>query len=348
MHPPLFFGAYSDDLGFHHRNDLSFNSTAYYIAWAPQILAKDFPQAHVAKRDLYIIQPANFSWGMVQQLRSVANKGAKILLYFDFLNLPLYVKGSCATGHVMGDKTEPPRVCETPEQPYYHCGQSSWQEYFQKSFTPESMAREVCPDKSPQIICQYPGLAAHVWSEEKANKASDLLLHFVYALGADGVYLDGYCNSYIRYEVLQALYNTVAPGCGVDVNGDGKGETISEALAQATGWGQYFVATLREHLGSNHLILGNAGGVNSDAFLNGVTVEMEYCTDGALCKSAFASSRRTTEVNGLVPISVAWLKSPATFPPEKQCAFAKELQQDYPWVLIGVDIFDGEPVFCGF
>jgi len=251
----------------------------------------------------------------------------------------------------MGDKAKPPRVCETPEQPYYLCGPSEWQDSIQSSFSSKLMARLLCPSKSPQIICQYPGLAAYFFTKETADAAVDLISLYVSVLNFDGVYLDGYLNAQIRYQVTLDLYSKHnISGCGIDVDGDDMPESIQEANVQGIGWGQYMVSKLRRTLGKEKIIIGNAGGVNSDPLLNGITVEMEYCTDESICSSAFLSSQQSTLASGIVsnPISVAWLKDPVTFPPDKQCAFAKSLHNKYPWVSIGVDIFDGEPVFCGF
>jgi hypothetical protein len=50
----------------------TFNRTAYYIVWGPQVSAPSFPQPHVANHSVYIIQPANFTSSLVQRLRSVA------------------------------------------------------------------------------------------------------------------------------------------------------------------------------------------------------------------------------------------------------------------------------------
>ncbi len=34
----------------------------------------------------------------------------------------------------MGDKRSPPRVCDTPQQPFYQCGANDWQEALQEAF----------------------------------------------------------------------------------------------------------------------------------------------------------------------------------------------------------------------
>jgi hypothetical protein len=75
-----------------------FNKTAYYIVWAPQVEAASFPQSHVAGKDVYILQPANFTPQLIKRLRTVANPGARLLLYMDFINVPLLIPGSCSTG----------------------------------------------------------------------------------------------------------------------------------------------------------------------------------------------------------------------------------------------------------
>ncbi len=95
----------------------AFNKTAYYIVWDAQVQDSSFPQPHVSGKDVYVIQPANFTFSSVSKLRNVANANAIVLLYLDFINIP--VLAGCSTGHVMGDKSSPPRQCETKQQPFY-------------------------------------------------------------------------------------------------------------------------------------------------------------------------------------------------------------------------------------
>lgn len=334
----------------------NFSSTAYYIVWASQVEDSSFPQAHVAGRNVYVIQPANFTPALVKRLRSVGAPNSVVLLYFDFINLPLAIPGSCSQGHVMGDKVVPPRHCDSPQQPFYGCGNSSFQQSIDASFQPNWMARKLCPGLAPVYLCQYPGLAAHFWSQPTAEAASRLLSSYVTSLGADGVYLDGYCNADTRRQITQALYDaqnitSSSSLCGIDVNGDNEVDTVEEATSQADGWGRVVVAQLRRLLGPDAYILANAAGENADALLNGLTVEMEYCVDQQHCESAFLTSQRSTMAAGVVkspPLSIAWLKDANTFPTKAQCAFAKALQRKYPFVSVGVDIFDGEVVICDF
>ncbi len=68
-------------------------------------------------------------------------------------------------------------------------------------------------------------------------------------------------------------------------------------------------------------MVANAAGENSDPQLNGLTVEMEYCVDGAVCDDAFGSSYAMSAAAGAVRsplVSVAWLKDGTDFPVAKQ------------------------------
>ena len=67
--------------------------------------------------------------------------------------------------------------------------------------------------------------------------------------------------------------------------------------------------------------MANAAGENSDPQLNGLTVEMEYCVNGAVCDDAFGASHAMSAAAGAVRsplVSVAWLKDGAAFPVDKQ------------------------------
>ena len=77
---------------------VGFNKTAYYIVWAAQVEDPSFPQPHVANKDVYVLQAANFTKQTVKKLRAVGNPKAKLLMYLDFINIPLSIPGSCATG----------------------------------------------------------------------------------------------------------------------------------------------------------------------------------------------------------------------------------------------------------
>ncbi len=140
---------------------------------------------------------------------------------------------------------------------------------------PESLAQLHCGNNNSTVVCQYPGLAAYFWTRKLADLLSQSIAQFVELLGADGVYLDGYANAYMRANITIDLYDRfVKSGCFLDVNGDGKGESVDEAVAQADAWGRYFVVRLRQQLGKNATIVANAAGENSDPLLNGLTVEV--------------------------------------------------------------------------
>lgn len=58
----------------------SFNKTAYYIVWAPQLDDPSFPQSHLANNDVYVIQPANFTRKSVEKLRSIGKGPRPVVL----------------------------------------------------------------------------------------------------------------------------------------------------------------------------------------------------------------------------------------------------------------------------
>jgi hypothetical protein len=340
--------------------------SAYYLVFASMVSDASFPQPHVAGHDVYVLQPANFTAVLVERLRQKTKPNATLLLYWDAgdvsvlccvvlllfvvnrTKVPIAVDGTCSTGHLMGDLKHPPRSCDTPSQPYYHCGISQWQRDIASAVTTSWLAYQICPSNDhPTLLCMYPGLASYVWSQPMAASTSLLLATTVKRLGVDGVYLDQLMTSYVRTHSwtapMYARYNV--SGCGIDVSGDGIPDSLDHAVLQGATWQNVFLSQLRGHLGSRSVILANAGGPYSSDVVNGITVEAEACAQSQqTCIEAFDATKYMQQERLL---SILWLKNPQDFPPREQCLFAQSLSKQFPFIAIGVDIFDGESVFCG-
>jgi hypothetical protein len=103
-------------------------------------------------------------------------------------------------------------------------------------------------------------LAAFFWTQSLAVTVSKLLAEVVLSLGVDGVYLDGYANAYVRGQITQDLFaeflkKNNSDECFIDVNGDGKADSVDTAVAQVDAWGRYFVLLLRQVLGPSGYVL---------------------------------------------------------------------------------------------
>jgi hypothetical protein len=57
----------------------------------------------------------------------------------------------------MGDKRSPPRVCDTPQQPFYQCGASDWQQGLQQAYEDAqvSPARLICNNGTSATILWF-------------------------------------------------------------------------------------------------------------------------------------------------------------------------------------------------
>ena len=90
---------------------------------------------------------------------------------------------------------------------------------------------------------------------------------------------------------LSGALNAIEGATGLDLDGDGKPNTLLELHTQWKGWRPYLVKQLRHAIGEESIMIANTAGPMSLEGLNGVTIEMEWCgTDMAACLAAMAVS----------------------------------------------------------
>jgi hypothetical protein len=100
---------------------------------------------------------------------------------------------------------------------------------------------------------------------------------------------------------------------------------------------------LREKIGEDKIIIGNSAGAISNADLNGLTIEMEYCESVEQCEDAVEGQYALSNAPAM---GIIWLTHSEVIPPEEQCRMVAVFQKKYPWLLAGTDFFDGSHVVC--
>jgi hypothetical protein len=174
--------------------------------------------------------------------------------------------------------------------------------------------------------------------KESADALTQLLSMVVKDGGFDGLYLDGYIDprTYKPPAVMKGRH--------LDYDGDGEADNPEAVVKQYQEFGPYFVAELRKALGPSAVILANSAGPNADPNLNGLTIEMEACTDLQGCLGAL---KEAEGVGTKPPVSVLWLTHSEAMSPEQQCERAATIQATLgPWVQAGTDFFDGSCIVC--
>jgi hypothetical protein len=305
---------------------------AYYILFADDILNTSFPEGFT-EYELFVVQPQNVTPALIEKVHT-AIPGSKLLAYWDFMDIP--IASGCSTGHVMGDR--PGRNCST--YPQYQCGPGTWSNAIAKSsFHPSYAVNQLLPNSTETVVCLYPGLAFYVPFPESIKAMVQLMVSQLSSF--DGIYLDGTCNAFV-FEQARAT-ELASLNITFDCNGDGKADTISELVAQFAAYAPVFVSELRAALGDSYVLIGNSAGSLSDSHLNGITVEMESCTDLEACTDAIVGQ---SAVAMEPQVSVLWLTHSEAMPPNQQCSRAAKFQSQYPFILAGTDFFDGSHVVC--
>lgn len=105
------------------------------------------------------------------------------------------------------------------------------------------------------------------------KEAADILVAFhrdvTLASGFDGLYLDN-CTQVVPPYRFARMYEQANK---VDVNGDRFQDSQSEILQIYATWRPYYTTQLRDAIGDERVMIGNAGGALADASLNGITLE---------------------------------------------------------------------------
>jgi len=278
---------------------------------------------------VFIVQPQNITSGLVQKIKKTT--GATVLAYWDSIHIP--IKVGCSTGHVMGDR--PGRNCPTS----YPCGAGNYSTTINYIFPPNYALNMINSNGTNSIICDYPGLATYIPSQDSANIIANFLSDVILDTQMDGIYLD---NS-VDVQLLEATFVPLLEKIDFDCDGDGKKNTIKEFLMQYQAWAPSVAFQLREKLGPNAIILGNSAGSLSNPVFNGITLEMESCLDTKVCTDALLG-QYSVHPNGA--LSILWLTHSEVMPPAEQCQLVAQWQAQMPWIFAGTDFFDGSHIVC--
>jgi len=302
---------------------------AYYILFEDDITSSAWPKGF-QDYQLFVTGPQNITKQLIQKVKADV-PGSLLVAYWDFRDVPL--KTGCSTGHVMGDRLG--RNCTTS----YKCGDGPWSLGIQSIFPKEWALNELHPNGTSSVICTYPGLAGYIPFQKSVDAIVKFMADFFSEVPFDGVYLDGT----LRGDLYSKLVASDLKGKTFDCDGDGIPNTIDDAIIQEQAWAPYFMSALRKALGNNRIIIGNSAGAISDSALNGITIEMESCTNDLQCHNALLGQKG---VSVDPSVGILWLTHSEAMPPAQQCAKVSQYQKEMPWLLAGTDFFDGSHVVC--
>lgn len=290
------------------------------------------PMDKVYKNGAIITQPMNITKDHINKIHKLV-PGSILLAYWCFDMIPIYTvpTGDCSTGHIMGDKNG--RNCTTT----YSCTDGHTPKFNQ-------MVNEAFPKhwaqtnlKDGNITCHYPGQAYYIPFKESADSLASMLSKVVKDANFDGIYLDGYVDpSNFKKPVLNETDQ-------YDFNGDNKPDTSDEVALQYAKYAPYFVQQIRKLIGDDKYIISNSAGRNPDPNLNGLTLEMEACVNITNCINALNESQSLSMKPNL---SVLWLTHSEAMSAEDQCTNVAILQNQYDFIQVGTDFFDGSHVVC--
>lgn len=327
---------------------------SFYILFSDQIDQSTFPSkicqnagkgpqgtecVDGTKYDVFITSPQNITKAHLTKVRKLV-PNTRVVAYWDFNHMPLKPANPLVCpfckGHTMGDRLG--RNCSTT----YSCSDPKYNPFVKELnaiFPSELAIRMMHPSNNSYTLIEgYPGLASYMWTEKTTSILHKFLTSWIKNLGFDGIYLDGYGRQ------------TFDKDTGYDYDGDGISETFAQVTSLYNGWAPAFVSMLRNSLGQDALILANSGDANTDTSLSGLTIELEGCTKakgGAKsCGNALSGQNVAVTASGRESLSVLWLTHSNSMSPIEQCAFAKQMQTNYPFVQEGTDFFDGSHIVC--
>lgn len=168
---------------------------------------------------------------------------------------------------------------------YVGTGCSEGNGNFSKFFKPEWAVtnlrnnQPVCPfgasptplDPSPKID----PVAAAVLTQVSADALVRYHTEVTLAAPYDGLYMDDYEHTFPASWVSNIVAFT---NNSFDTNGDGKADTVESLQAQYSAWKPYYSTQLRKALGDRMLLANTGSPAESDAALDGQTIEFEWCT----------------------------------------------------------------------
>jgi hypothetical protein len=280
---------------------------------------------------IIIAQPMNLT---SQHMKRIKEKvpGSMIFAYWCIDYVPIYTS-KCSTGHIMGDRDG--RNCSTT----YKCTDGvtpAFNKLVNAAFPP-SWAKTSLTLAPGDVYCGYKGQASYVMFDESAEALAKMLASVVLDNSFDGIYLDGYVDP-SNYKIPK-----FPSGESYDFNNDGKPDSPEDVVKQYSTYTPLFVQRLRDLLGPSPLIIANSAGRNPDKNLNGLTIEMEACLSYTDCTSAL---QENFDVGAKPTVSALWLTHSESMPAEQQCATARRVAQEMPWVQMGTDFFDGSYILC--
>ena len=94
--------------------------------------------------------------------------------------------------------------------------------------------------------------------------------------------------------------------------------------------------------GPEAVLIANTGGGSDDPALNGITLEIETCSDKAVCEGYLKAHE---SIAARPPLSVMWTCDPV-MPAADQCSLAATVSKDMPWVHSGSAWYDGPRIVC--
>jgi hypothetical protein len=164
------------------------------------------------------------------------------------------------------------------------------------------------------------------------------------AVDFDGVYVDDLVHEFSP--TFMANIENIT-GNYYDIDGDGVRDTRRDVAAQFTAWQPVYLSLLRQHLGDNHVIIGNTGQPSTPhPALNGISIELEWCNEVAPsntsrvheCQETLAASVAQAALSGRPALNIVWLTKSRT---AGQCAARDALLLALPGVVSGVDVGGG-------
>jgi len=288
------------------------------------------PMDKVYKNGAIITQPMNITVDHINHIHS-SIEGSIVLAYWCFDCIPIYTANECSTGHIMGDKDN--RNCSTT----YQCTDGYTPKFNQivNSVFPKNWSQTNLDNGT--IHCSYPGQAYYIPFKESADALAKMLANIVNTAQFDGIYLDGYVDP---ENLKKPIMNSTDK---YDFNGDNQPDTVDDAVEQYKIYAPYFVQKIRDLIGDDKYIIANSAGRNPDPNLNGLTLEMEACVDIQKCIDALEESKLVSKKPNL---SVLWLTHSEAMTAEDQCNNVATLQNQFPFVQVGTDFFDGSHIVC--
>ena len=153
-----------------------------------------------------------------------------------------------------------------------------------------------------------PGSGVPAWIVQRPSAEAVVAFHRDVTLvaGYDGLYVDNCSEVYPPWRQAIILEQTSS----FDYDGDGLADSMADLLTEYEASRAYFTARLREVLGADAVLIGNAGGALADPALNGITLEgVGDRFPATQARSLFLAAQ---EVSRAPWLAVAWATTSAS------------------------------------